>query len=85
MPSLLAILRGYAIGKHSFRTLAQGLNVQGLRTSSGRPFTESSISAILNNRFYEGKVVYRRGQPDEQIIDGVHEVSLEVHDLWEQC
>jgi DNA invertase Pin-like site-specific DNA recombinase len=85
MPTLLAVLRGYSTGKHSFRALAQELNAQGRHTASGKPFTESSISTILNNRFYEGKVVYHRDQPDEQIIEGTHEVPREVRDLWEQC
>ena len=85
MPALLAALRGYSSGIHSFRTLAQELNVQGYRTATGKPSTESSISTILNNRFYEGKVVYHRGQADEQVIDGAHQVPEEVHDLWDQC
>ena len=85
MPTLLAVLKGYATGSHSFRTLAQELNVQGHRTTSGKPFTESSISTILNNRFYEGKIVYHRGQPDERVIEGAHEVPKEVRDLWERC
>ena len=85
MPTLLVLLRGYATGDHSFRSLSQELNVKGHRTSGGKPFTESSISTILNNRFYEGKIVYHRGQPDEQVIEGVHEVPDEVRDLWGRC
>lgn len=85
MPTLLAVLKGYATGKHSFRTLAQELNVQGHRTASGKPFTESSISTILNNRTYEAKVVYHRGLPDEQVIEGAHKVPQEVRELWKQC
>jgi len=84
-PVLLAVLKGYDSGKHSFRTLAQGLNSQGYRTSDGRPSTESSISTILNNRFYQGVVVYHRGQSDEEVIPGVHEVSDEIKELWERC
>ena len=85
LPALLAALRGYAGGEHSLRPLAQQSNVQGYSTGDGRPFTESSISALLNNRFYEGKVVYHRGQPDEQVIDGVHEAPEEVRKLWLRC
>ena len=85
MPALLAALRGYAGGKHSLRTLSQELNARGYSTGHGKPFTESSISTLLNNRFYDGKVVYHRGQPDEQVIDGVHEVPEEVRELWLQC
>ena len=85
MPTLLAVLRGYATGNHSFRTLAQKLNVQGHPTAGGKPFTENSISTILNSRFYEGKIFYHRGQSDEQVIDGTREVPDEVRNLWDRC
>ena len=85
IPVLLAILGGYASGKHSFRSLAQELNAQDLRTASGKPFTESSISTTLNNRFYEGKVVYHPGRGDETVIEGAHEVPEEVRKLWLRC
>jgi len=85
LPALLTVLKGYASGKHSFLTLAQKLNSQGLRTSKGKPFTESSISTVLNNRFYQGEVIYHRGKPDEKVIPGAHEVSEEVKQLWNLC
>ena len=82
---LLAVLKGYASDRHSFRSLSQELNSQGYRTSDGKPFTESSISTILNNRFYQGVVVYHRGQSDEEVIPGAHEVPEEIRGLWERC
>ena len=85
MPILLQLLRGYASGAYSFRTLAQELNARGFRTADGRPFTESSISTVLNNRFYDGKAVYHRARPDEEIRDGVHQVPEEVRALWRKC
>ena len=85
MPVLLAVLEGYSSGKHSYRSLAQELNSKGYRTTDGRPFTESSISTILGNRFYNGEVVYHRGKSDEVIIPGAHEVPEEVKDLWTRC
>ena len=85
MTSLKAVFEGYASGKHSFRTLAQELNTQGYRTSKGKPFTESPISTILNNRFYLGEVIYHRGKLDEEVIPGVHEVPEEVKQLWVRC
>ena len=85
MPVLMNVLKGYASGKHSFRSLAQDLNSRGYRTSDGRPFTESSISTILDNRFYDGEVVYHRGQSDEEVIPGVHEVPEEIKELWARC
>jgi len=82
---LLAVLTGYTSGEHSFRTLAQELNSRGYRTSDGKPFTESSISTILNNRFYQGVVVYHRVQSDEEVIPGAHEMPEEIRELWERC
>ena len=61
------------------------LNGEGHRTSSGKPFTESSISTVLNNRFYDGKAVYHRGQTDEVVRDGLHHVPGEVKELWQRC
>ena len=52
MPTLVPLLTEYATGIHSFRTLAGTLNAEGYLTSNNRPFTESSISTVLNNRFY---------------------------------
>ncbi len=57
MPALIHLLEGYASGQLSYRALAQDLNVKGYLTSDGQPFTESSISTVLNNRFYAGEVV----------------------------
>ena len=81
MPAPLALLRGYASGDHSFLTLAQELNARSYHTSDGNPFTESSISTALNNRFYSGKVIYHRGKPDERVIVGVQDVPEEVVEL----
>jgi len=85
MPVLTELLREYASGRYSFRTLALELNGKGHRTSSGKPFTESSISTVLNNRFYDGKSVYHRGQTDEVVRDGLHHVPGEVKELWQRC
>ena len=85
MPAPVHLLGGYSTGMHSFRTLAQFLNARGYRTSNNRPFTESSISTVLNNRFYIGQAVYDRGQPDEGVVDGVHQVPEEVRELWAKC
>lgn len=85
LPVLMAVLKGYTSGNHSFRSLAWDLNALGLRTSDGNPFTESSISTILNNTYYQGLVVYHRGQPDEELIPGAHEVPEEIRELWSRC
>ena len=78
---LSAVLMGYASGNHSFRPLALELNSQGHLTSYGRPCTESSISNILNNRFYQGEVVYHGGRSDEEVFSGAHEVPEYIKEL----
>ena len=51
----------------------------------GEPFLPGSIKAVLDNVFYDGKVIYHRGQADEEIIEGIHEVPDEVRTLWLKC
>jgi DNA invertase Pin-like site-specific DNA recombinase len=85
MPALLIALREYASGKVSYREVADELNSHGFRTNTGKLFTGYNMRDILTNRFYEGKVVYHQGLPDEKIINGFHEVSDEVKELWLHC
>lgn len=85
MPALLAVLRGYAGGGHSFKTLALQLNAQAYRTSSGNLFTESSVNQVISNPFYIGKFYYHKGKQGEELRDGVHQVPEEVSPLWNRC
>lgn len=85
MPALLVLLQDYASGRFSLREVADHLNSRGYRTRNGKPFTGYAIKDVLHNRFYEGKVVYHKGLPDEEIVDGCHEVSPEVRELWLRC
>jgi len=85
MPILLTALRDYASGKFSQREVANHLSSLGYRTKKGNLFTGNAIKDILGNRFYEGKIIYHEGLPDEVVIDGSHEVSEEVRELWLQC
>ena len=85
MPALLALLRGYALGDHSYQSLADELNSQGFRTRQGEPFTLGAVKSVVDNPFYSGKVYFHRGKPDEQIVDGIHEVSDEIKELWLKC
>jgi DNA invertase Pin-like site-specific DNA recombinase len=85
LPVLLELLHGYATGRYSYWSLAAYLNAQGYRARLGQPFSEGSIRAVLDNRFYEGKVVYHPGRSDEEVRDGTHEVPQEVKDLWLRC
>ncbi len=79
------LLRDYATGRFSYRDVANRINAQGYRTRNRRAFTEASIRDVLGNRFYEGKVVYHQGLPDELVTDGIHELPREVKDLWLKC
>ena len=85
MPILLDLLRGYASGEYSFKSLAMKLNAKGYTSNRGKPFTESSISTVLNNPFYIGKFYLRKGTPDQELRDGVHEVPDDVRSLWQAC
>jgi DNA invertase Pin-like site-specific DNA recombinase len=85
MPALLLILRQYATGKFSFREVADDLNAHGFKTQTGRAFTGYNIRDILSNRFYEGKIVYHKGLPDEKVFNGSHEVPAEAKVLWLAC
>jgi site-specific DNA recombinase len=85
MPILLMGLREYATGDYSYSQVANDLNAQGYRTQNGRLFTGYNLRDILGNRFYEGKVVYHEGLPDEEVFNGKHEVPDEVKQLWLRC
>ncbi|MDO8749769.1 MAG: recombinase family protein [Dehalococcoidia bacterium] len=85
MEALLALLRGYASGEHSYQTLADRLNAQGYRNRQEEPFTKGSVEHVVSNRFYIGQAVYHPGEPDEQARQGGHEVPPEVKELWLKC
>ncbi len=85
MPILTALLQDYATGQFSFRDVADRMNAQEFRTRNSKPFTGASVRDVLDNRFYEEKVVYHRGQADEEVRDGIHEVPPEVKKLWLRC
>ena len=85
MEALLEMLRSYASGHYSYWSLAEALNSRGYRNRVAKPFTKGSVEHVLGNRFYEGKVVYHPGEPDEEVRDGIHEVPEEVKELWLKC
>ncbi len=85
MPALLMALRDYASGDFSYSEVSDDVNAHGFRMRTGRVLTGYNIRDILSNRFYEGKVVYHEGLPDENVFDGKHEVPDEVRDLWHRC
>jgi hypothetical protein len=83
--TLLALLKGYVSGKYSYLKLADHLNAQGYRTRLGTLFTKGSVEQVLENKFYEGKIVYHPGKSDEEVRDGKQEVPEEIKELWKQC
>jgi DNA invertase Pin-like site-specific DNA recombinase len=85
IPILFMALKEYATGDYSYREVANHLNAVGYRTQNGRFFTGYNLRDILSNRFYEGKVVYHQGLPDEEVFNGKHEVPDEVRQLWLRC
>ncbi len=72
----------YAIGEYSIAQLAAELERLGLRS---RPTAKrvpkklgtTVVQRLLRNRYYVGKVIYRRGTKDEQVIDGRHEPLID--------
>ncbi len=85
MEALLVLLREYSSGRYSFESLGEHLTASGYRTRLGGPFTKGSVETVIRNRFYEGKVVFHPGKTDEKTLDGTHEVSDEVKELWLRC
>jgi DNA invertase Pin-like site-specific DNA recombinase len=85
LPILLQMLREYSTGEYSYNEVANHLNAKGFKTQTGRYFTGYNVRDVLSNRFYEGKVIYHEGLPDEMVIDGAHKVPDEVKQLWQRC
>ena len=72
----------YATGEYSIARLAAELERLGLRS---RPTAKrvpeklgtTVVQRLLRNRYYIGKVIYRRGSKDEQTFDGRHEALID--------
>ncbi|HDH5587196.1 TPA: recombinase family protein [Staphylococcus aureus] len=87
------IFESYAKG-HGYRKIANALNHKGYITKKGKPFSISSITYILSNPFYIGKIQFakykdwnekrRKGLNDKPIIaDGKHSPIIS-QDLWDK-
>lgn len=57
--------------------IARRLNAQGTRTRHGRPFTRRAVQNTITNPWYAGRVAYKRGTADEQIVDGSHPALID--------
>ncbi len=61
------------------RHIAYALNLEGYRTTKGRPFSKDTIAAMLQSRFYVGEVSYHRRQWHK----GKHEAAIDLA-TWER-
>ncbi len=71
----------YASGQHSFRSIANELHTQGLRSASGRKVLQSLIEKIIGRTFYYGMM-----ERDGVLYVGNHEpiISKELYDKARQ-
>ena len=87
------IFDSYAKG-HGYRKIANALNHKGYVTKKGKPFSISSITYIISNPFYIGKIQFakyrhwsdkrRKGLNEEPIIaDGKHAPIID-RNLWDK-
>ncbi len=77
----------YATGKWSYYDLAEWSRDAGYQTRHGNNFSKDAIADMLRNRFYQGQVVYHRGQHGqhaEEFYEGQHEAIVST-ELWEMC
>ncbi|MGW7916163.1 cassette chromosome recombinase CcrB [Staphylococcus xylosus] len=87
------IFESYAKG-HGYRRIANALNHKGYVTKKGKPFSIGSVTYILSNPFYIGKIQFakykdwndkrRKGLNDNPVIaDGKHSPIIS-QDLWDK-
>ncbi len=72
----------YASGEYSIPQLADELERLGVRSRPTKrwpatKFGTSVLQRLLRNRYYSGKIVYKKGTPDEQIFDGRHDALID--------
>jgi DNA invertase Pin-like site-specific DNA recombinase len=72
----------YASGEYSVSQLCQELHRLGLRTrptkrTPGGPITTSVLQRILRDPYYVGKIIWKRGTPDEEIFEARHEPLID--------
>ncbi|HWM55527.1 MAG TPA: recombinase family protein [Solirubrobacterales bacterium] len=72
------IFTEYVAGR-SLSGIAVGLHRDGVKTKKGSLWRQSTVSGIVRNHAYIGKVTYQR-----EAFDGVHEPIID-SELWEQA
>ena len=60
--------RWYTSGEWTCEMIARALNDQGFVTTMGKPFSRGTISQMLNNQTYLGRIVYRK----TEVYEGKH-------------
>lgn len=68
----------YSTGKYSFNTLSETLFDIGLRSTQGKPLSDSSLTSIFNNQFYMGLM---RLPSTDELFNGLHK-SLVTPELY---
>jgi site-specific DNA recombinase len=71
---VLRLFEMYATGRHTDRTLAEWLNLQGQRTTKGRAFSTDTVREMLANTAYCGYVSARRDKT--KATKGLHEAIV---------
>jgi len=72
-PIVRRVFELYASGAHSFDTLCMELERMGLRNRQGGRVTRNGLSVMLNNPFYIGLIVHKKGGA---VYKGVHEALI---------
>ncbi len=75
----------YVTGRYSLGEIAEMVNDRGWRTRAGRRFSKDTVTDMIRNPYYAGKVVYKASQQQAgvgEIFDGRHEPIIS-EDVWE--
>lgn len=87
------IFESYAKG-HGYRRIANALNYKGYVTKKGKPFSIGSVTYILSNPFYVGKIQFakykdwnekrRKGLNDHPVIANGKHSPIISQELWDK-
>ena len=75
----------YVTGRYSFGELAEMVNDHGWRTRAGRRFSKDTVTDMVRNPFYSGKVIYKAGQRQRgvgEVFEGQHEPIIS-EEMWD--
>ena len=75
----------YVTGRFSFAEIADMVNDRGWRTRAGRRFSKDTVTDMLRNPFYSGKVLYKAGQRQRDVgemFQGQHEALIS-EEIWD--